>query len=91
MTAPVRTCVGCRAREPVTEMLRVIARNGVLVPDPGRRLPGRGAHLHRDLACLAQAQRRRAFPRALRVAGPLDDTDLTDYLRDSSVGREREA
>jgi predicted RNA-binding protein YlxR (DUF448 family) len=35
-------------------------------------LPGRGAHLHRDPACLELAERRRAFPRALRVTGPLD-------------------
>jgi len=42
------------------------------VPDPGRRLPGRGAHLHPVVACLDLAERRRAFPRALRVPPPLD-------------------
>jgi uncharacterized protein len=50
----------------------VVARSGALVVDEHRVLPGRGAHLHRDLACLELAERRRAFPRALRVAGPLD-------------------
>jgi hypothetical protein len=33
---------------------------------------GRGAHLHPDSTCLEQAVRRRAFPRAFRLTGPLD-------------------
>jgi uncharacterized protein len=73
---PERTCVGCRARAPASQLLRVVARDGAAVPDPGRRLPGRGAHLHRDGRCLADAVRRRALPRALRVAAPLDLTAL---------------
>ena len=44
----------------------------VLVPDLHKRLPGRGAHLHPDLTCLDLAERRRAFPRALRTPGPLN-------------------
>jgi len=73
---PVRTCVGCRERAPVTELLRVVARDGTLIPDPRRRLPGRGASLHPTPECLHAAVRRRAFPRALRSsarveAGPL--------------------
>lgn len=76
MPTPVRTCVGCRRREPVTELLRVVARDGRLVPDPDRRLPGRGAHLHRDPDCLALAERRHSLPRALRVPGPLDPSEL---------------
>jgi predicted RNA-binding protein YlxR (DUF448 family) len=43
-----------------------------LMPDPARRRPGRGAHLHPDPACLALAERRRAFGRALRIAGVVD-------------------
>ena len=84
MAAPNRTCVGCRQRAPSVELLRVVARDGQLVPDPARRLPGRGAHLHRDAACLALAERRKAFPRALRVPGPLDPAALRDLLGDPS-------
>ncbi len=58
----------------------MVARSGALVPDVGRRMPGRGAHLHPDLGCLELAARRKAFPRALRVPGPLDDTALRDAL-----------
>ncbi|MFC5066295.1 YlxR family protein [Actinomycetospora atypica] len=69
---PVRTCVGCRSRGPVSELLRVVAVDGTCVPDPRRREPGRGAWLHPRADCLHRAERRSAFPRALRVPGPLD-------------------
>jgi predicted RNA-binding protein YlxR (DUF448 family) len=69
---PTRTCVGCRERAPAGLLLRVVVRAGALVPDPERRLPGRGAHLHPTRACLDAAQRRRAFARALRVTAAPD-------------------
>ncbi len=71
---PVRTCVGCRVRGDRTALVRVLVVEGLLVPDPGARLAGRGAWLHPDPACLDLAVRRRALPRALRVPGPLEDT-----------------
>lgn len=80
MATPVRTCVGCRRRAPAGELVRVVARDGAAVPDVRRVLPGRGAHLHPDPACLEQAERRRALPRALRVLGPLDVTGIRDLL-----------
>ena len=52
-----------------------------LVPDPARRRPGRGAHLHPDPACLDKAERRRAFGRALRLAGVVDTGPLTEAVR----------
>ncbi len=80
MPSPVRTCVGCRTREPAELLVRMVARDGLVVPDPGRRLPGRGAHLHRDPACLALAERRHALSRALRVPGPLDLSALRELV-----------
>ena len=61
--------MGCRAADDQSAMLR-LARSpvGVVV---SRTAPGRGAWLHPG--CGAQALRRRAVPRALRVAsGDLD-------------------
>lgn len=52
-------------------------------PDPDRRQPGRGAHLHPDPTCLAMAERRRAFGRALRVAGVVDTGPLSEFVRRS--------
>ena len=80
MSRPVRTCVGCRQRAAAGELLRVVARDGALVPDPGHREPGRGAHLHPVAACLDLAEKRRSFPRALRVAGPLDVAALRELV-----------
>jgi predicted RNA-binding protein YlxR (DUF448 family) len=63
-----------------SDLLRLVAVEGKLVPDPRGRLPGRGASLHPDLACLELAERRRAFPRAFRLAGPLDTSALREHL-----------
>ncbi|MFF0544431.1 YlxR family protein [Nocardia thailandica] len=77
---PIRTCIGCREREPSAELLRIVARGSAVVPDPRRRLPGRGAWLHPVSACVRAAERRRAFGRALRVSGHLDISALEQYL-----------
>lgn len=79
---PVRTCVGCRKRANKSDLLRVVVIESACVPDHVGRLPGRGAHVHLDLQCLDLAQRRRAFPRALRVPGPLDITALRRYVEE---------
>src|SRR3954452_10632127 len=77
---PVRTCVGCRIRAAKSDLLRIVREPATgqpavgtapvirLVPDPRGRMPGRGAHLHPDPNCLALAERRRAFGRALRLS-----------------------
>jgi hypothetical protein len=68
--------VGCRECADRSVLLRVVAAevDGVLsvVPDPGRRRAGRGASVHLDPRCLDLAERRKAFPRALRRSGTLD-------------------
>ncbi|WP_433787260.1 YlxR family protein [Actinomycetospora sp. CA-101289] len=59
--------------------------DGVVDPDPRRRLPGRGAWVHPEADCLHRAERRSAFPRALRVPGPLDTGALRALLDPGSV------
>jgi uncharacterized protein len=76
----VRTCVGCRERAARADLLRVVVVEGRLVPDPARRLPGRGASVHPDPRCVDLAVRRRAFPRALRLPGPLDASEVTELV-----------
>jgi len=51
-----------------------------MVPDPGARLPGRGAYLHLGQGCFELAQRRRAFARALRTQGPPSAALVGKYL-----------
>jgi len=76
----VRTCVGCRVRTDKSDLLRVVGRGDSIVPDPRAQLLGRGAYLHLSQACFEQAQRRKAFARALRLPGPIRTTELEDYL-----------
>ncbi|MFG1623244.1 YlxR family protein [Kribbella sp. NPDC049227] len=75
-----RTCIGCRKRSGPADLLRMTVSGGRVLPDPDRRAPGRGAHLHPVAECLDLAVRRKAFPRAFRVPGPLDVTGLQEYV-----------
>lgn len=70
--------MGCRVRAATSDLLRVVAVGDQLVVDRRGRLPGRGAHLHPDPACLDLAERRKAFPRALREVGPWDLTPIRE-------------
>nr|WP_277455769.1 YlxR family protein [Janibacter sp. DB-40] len=85
-TGPIRTCIGCRGRDSRSTLLRIVVvtddrGSTTAVPDPRRRVPGRGAWLHPDIACLELAVRRRAFSRAFRRR--VDGTDaVRDWLED---------
>lgn len=67
MTAPERTCIGCRGRGDKGQLLRLVNRATVLVVDVDHTEPGRGAYLHRRAGCVDLAVRRRAVGRALRT------------------------
>ena len=84
--APVRTCIGCGARAAKSELIRLVAAGDEIVPDVIARLPGRGAYLHPSLACLEQAQRRKAFPRALRLPAALPADKVAEYLTVPTAG-----
>ncbi|WP_115848983.1 YlxR family protein [Thermasporomyces composti] len=77
-------CVGCRHRTDKSELLRVVlVRDGDaawVLPDASGRAPGRGAHVHPTRECFGLAERRRAFPRALRAEGPVDLEVLRRYI-----------
>jgi predicted RNA-binding protein YlxR (DUF448 family) len=69
VTDPVRTCVGCGRKAPQSELLRFVARDGVLSPgrqESGHTQSGRSAYTCRRLACFERAVARRAFARVLR-------------------------
>jgi predicted RNA-binding protein YlxR (DUF448 family) len=70
-------------------LLRVVAGpDSQVLPDPRRRIPGRGAWLHPDRRCVELAERRRAFARALRVPGPVDPTPVVEYVARAGLGRQ---
>ncbi|MFH5822510.1 YlxR family protein [Georgenia sp. AZ-5] len=82
VTGPVRTCTGCRGRATRSALVRLVldAATQRVVVDPGRSAPGRGAWLHPSRECLDLALRRRAIPRALRAAGPVDTGALGGWF-----------
>src|SRR3978361_1772146 len=75
--APVRTCLGCRPRADKSSLVRVVAREGVVIPDQSGILPGRGAWVHPTAECVTKSISRNAFGRALRISGALDSSALT--------------
>jgi len=88
---PVRTCLGCRSRADKSSLLRVVAQDGVVIPDPSGILPGRGAWVHPTAECVTKSISRNVFGRALRVSGvQLDATALTSRLTET-VGASTEA
>lgn len=71
-------------RSTKSDLLRLVVMTQgperTVMPDPRGTAPGRGAHLHPTAACLALAERRRAFVRALRAQAPLDTGPVRDYV-----------
>lgn len=67
MQAPERTCAGCRQRDARAALLRFAVTPGEprLVPDPRKRLPGRGVSVHPTRECVRRAVERGGLARAL--------------------------
>lgn len=85
----IRTCIASKERKFDSELLRVVVDpddRTRLIPDPARRLPGRGAWITPDLAALELAEQRRAFGRALRVPTTVDTGQVRAYLAAQAAG-----
>jgi len=70
--APIRTCICCRARRDKNDLLRlVVGADGMVVPDPGSRKPGRGAYVCPDASCLRLLHKISRLQRAFRAERPV--------------------
>ena len=68
---PMRQCVGCREMKAKKELIRVVrSPEGEVNLDFKGKLPGRGAYVCPDAACLAKARKARALERAFSVQLP---------------------
>lgn len=76
----VRTCLGCRMRTEPAALLRVVERDGFVVPDLSRSMTGRGAWVHPTRECVDASIKRKAFGRALRVTTALNPAPLVAVL-----------
>ena len=55
---PLRTCVACRGEKPKKEMLRIVKNAaGEIRLDFSGKLPGRGAYICHDEACVKKLRR----------------------------------
>ena len=72
---PVRSCVGCRAKRPQQELIRVVRRAGgspAVEPSGRARDPGRGAYVCFDPRCV-EAALAGGLKRALRYEGNMPE------------------
>lgn len=64
----MRSCIGCRESKEKKELLRIVhTPDGELKPDPGGRLPGRGAYICPREECLKAAFRSGTLSKAFRT------------------------
>lgn len=68
---PMRQCVGCREMKPKRELIRVVkSPEGAVSLDFKGKLPGRGAYVCPQMACLAKAKKTKALERAFEMQLP---------------------
>ncbi len=68
---PMRQCVGCREMKPKKELIRVVrSPEGQLSLDFRGKLPGRGAYVCPNPACLAKTKKSKALERAFSAPLP---------------------
>lgn len=79
---PERTCAGCRQKASRDELVRFAVGNEppYVVPDPSRRLGGRGASVHPKRDCLQKAIRKGGFARAAKRPVKLDEDAVLEAL-----------
>src|SRR5262245_22700467 len=95
MAVPIRTCIGCRRREPAAEMVRLAVQMragepaaSVVVADGARS--GRGASVHPRPACLETGLRAEVLSRAFKQKVTIRDAkDLLERITIASLGTSR--
>ena len=66
--SPERTCIVTRAKSMPKDMIRFVAGPGaIVVPDIGRKLPGRGVWVTARACHVAEAVKRQAFSRGFKT------------------------
>ena len=68
---PMRQCTGCREMKPKKELIRVVrSPEGEIAIDFKGKMPGRGAYICPQEACLKKAVKSKALERAFATAIP---------------------
>ena len=84
---PMRQCLGCREMKPKKELIRVVrSPQGEVSLDFKGKLPGRGAYVCPNPACLAKARKAKALERAFETAIPAEVYDAMEAELGGSDG-----
>ena len=81
-----RTCIACRKKyswdgpASTDTLVRVVRQDLVLIPDPNRKFPGRGAWVHKK--CVTQAIERKLFKASFKIADNFDHSQLQQFIAD---------
>ena len=88
---PARQCIGCLSSRPMKDLVREVrAPSGEISIAPVGEMPGRGAYLCPDAACLAKAKKKKALERCFEQPVPAEEYDaLAQQL--AGVEAEKEA
>ena len=87
--AVIRRCLGCQSTDSTNNLLRAVAVDHKLVVDEGKKLPGRGAYVHRNQDCISHSLQRRAWGRALKIGPKLDCDALENLSRSTDLAKTR--
>ena len=84
---PQRQCVGCREMKEKRALIRVVrSPQGEISLDFKGKMPGRGAYVCPDPACLKKARKSRALERAFETAIPEEVYDLLEQQMGENHG-----
>lgn len=73
---PLRTCIGCKAKKPKKELIRVVKQaDGKILIDFTGKTNGRGAYLCPDSNCLEQAIKTKKLSREFETEIPKEVYD----------------
>ena len=86
---PQRQCLGCREMKDKKALIRVVrSPEGAISLDFKGKLPGRGAYVCPDSACLAKARKSRALERAFETAIPAEVYELLEKQMGEGDGQQ---
>ena len=60
-----RTCIGCNTKKNKNDLMRIVKdKNGIIKIDNIGKMPGRGAYICNNIACLENAKKKRKLEKS---------------------------